>query len=153
MMALGDKLLEGFERIVIGILLVLLCVMAAIGTLMLIYLLVNSIGSRLGEVGNALELQEVMQRGFGAVLVVLLGLELLETIRQYTAEHRVRVEVVFFVGLIAVGRHVIQIDYVHASSGELFGTAAIALALATGYFLVRRGSSVQVVESETSVRK
>jgi uncharacterized membrane protein (DUF373 family) len=105
---------------------------------------VNSVGTRLGEVGNALELQEVMQRGFGAVLVVLLGLELLETIRQYTAEHRVRVEVVFFVGLIAVGRHVIQIDYLNASIGELLGTAAIVLALATGYFLVRRGSGLKV---------
>jgi uncharacterized membrane protein (DUF373 family) len=144
MIALGEKLLQGFERAVIGILLVLLCIMVAIGTLMLIYLLVNSIGTRLGEVGNALELQEVMQRGFGAVLVVLLGLELLETIRQYTAEHRVRVEVVFFVGLIAVGRHVIQIDYLNASIGELLGTAAIVLALATGYFLVRRGSGLKV---------
>jgi uncharacterized membrane protein (DUF373 family) len=65
-------------------------------------------------------------------------MELSETLKQYTAEHHVRVEIVFLVGLIAVGRHVIQVDYAHAPMGELFGMAAVILALATGYFLVRR---------------
>jgi len=45
---------------------------------------------------------------------------------------------VFLVGLIAVGRHVIQVDYGLAPMGELFGMAAVILALATGYFLVKR---------------
>jgi hypothetical protein len=40
--------------------------------------------------------------------------------------------------MIAVGRHVIEIDYQHANPVTLFGTAAIILGLAAGYFLLKR---------------
>jgi uncharacterized membrane protein (DUF373 family) len=112
-----------------------------LGTYALFDLMVHNIGVRMGEVTDAARLQQVLQRGFGGALVVLLGLELIETLKQYTAEHRVRVETVFLVGLIAVGRHVIQLDYGHAPMGELFGMAAVILALAAGYFLVRRSGT------------
>jgi uncharacterized membrane protein (DUF373 family) len=77
-----------------------------------------------------------MQRAFGGVLVVVLGLELIETLKVYFHEHQVRVEVIMIVGLIAVGRHVIQIDYVHEEASQLFGLGALIVSLALGYFLV-----------------
>ena len=134
------KWMKVFEQVIITTLMLVLAVMVLLGTVTLVTLLVRGLGTRLGLITDADALQAVMQRGFGAVLVVLLGLELLETIRQYDAEHHVRVEVVFFVGLIALGRHVIQIDYAHAATGELLGIGAVILALSLGYFLVRRGS-------------
>ena len=135
-----EKLLKGFELSITVALMLLIATMVVLGTYSLFDLMVRNIGVRMGEVTDAERLQQVMQRGFGGALVVLLGLELIETLKQYTAEHRVRVETVFLVGLIAVGRHVIQVDYAHAPMGELFGMAAVILALATGYFLVRRSS-------------
>lgn len=137
------KLMRGFELTIIGTLIVLLCAMVVLGTIALVLLMVRNGVARVGEVTDAETLQIVMQRGFGGALVVLLGMELIETLKQYTAEHHVRVEIVFLVGLIAVGRHVIQVDYAHAPMGELFGMAAVILSLAAGYFLVRR-SGVQV---------
>lgn len=138
MAPLRDRLMRGFELTIIYTLMVLISAMVLIGTISLIVLLFRNAGARMGQVTDAEALQQVMQRGFGGALVVLLGLELIETLKQYTAEHHVRVEIVFLVGLIAVGRHVIQLDYGHAPMGELFGMAAVILALATGYFLVRR---------------
>lgn len=142
MEALMKKWMHVFERVIVATLMILLAVMVVLGTIMLVTLLVHSLGTRLALVTDAAALQDLMQKGFGAVLVVLLGLELLETIRQYDAEHHVRVEVVFFIGLIALGRHVIQVDYAHAPMGELLGVAAIVIALSTGYFLVRKGSQI-----------
>jgi uncharacterized membrane protein (DUF373 family) len=40
--------------------------------------------------------------------------------------------------MIAVGRHIISIDYEHSGGLELIGTATIILALAASYFLVKR---------------
>jgi uncharacterized membrane protein (DUF373 family) len=138
--SLRDRVLRWFEVVITGTLMVLLGVMVVLGTVSLVLLMVRNGAARFHEVGDAEALQTIMQRGFGGVLGVVLGLELMETLKQYTAEHHVRVEIVFMVGLIAVARHVIQIDYSHAPLGELVGLAAVILSLATGYFLVRRGS-------------
>ena len=150
MKAFLQKLLKGFELAITVSLMLLIATMVVLGTYALFDLMVRNIGIRMGEVTDAERLQHVLQRGFGGALVVLLGLELIETLKQYTAEHRVRVETVFLVGLIAVGRHVIQVDYAHAPMGELFGMAAVILALATGYFLVRRSGGAKPKEGHAS---
>ena len=129
---------QTFESWIISALLVLLCGLILFGTAALVLLFVRNLPTRWQQAADAAALQRALQDGFGGVLVVLLGLELLETIKQYRAEHHVRLEVVFTVALIALGRHVIQIDYLHATTGELLGTAALVLALAAGFFLVRR---------------
>jgi uncharacterized membrane protein (DUF373 family) len=140
MKAAIEKALKGFELAITVTLMVMIAVMVVLGTLSLIMLMIRNASLRMGEVVDAEALQQVMQRGFGGTLVVLLGLELIETLKQYTADHHVRVEIVFLVGLIAMGRHVIQVDYAHAPPGELYGMAAVILALAGGYFLVRRSA-------------
>jgi uncharacterized membrane protein (DUF373 family) len=133
-----DKLLQGFITLIVNALTLVLMILVTAGTAMLFALIWENIGTRMAGIGNVDELQVAVQRGLGGVLIVVLGLELLESIRLYQHEHRIRVEVVFFVALIAVGRHVIQLDYHHASATEQFGTAAIVLALSAGLFLIRR---------------
>jgi uncharacterized membrane protein (DUF373 family) len=44
------------------------------------------------------------------------------------------------VGLIAVGRHVIQVDFAHEEASQLIGLGALIVSLALGYFLVGRSS-------------
>ena len=79
MTSLRERLLRGFELTIIGTLLALLSVMVLLGTISLVVLLVQNAGTRMREVSDTGMLQQVMQRGFGGVLVVLLGLELIET--------------------------------------------------------------------------
>src|SRR5215467_6354411 len=71
----------------------------------------------------------------------LLGLELMETLKTYFSAHHIRVEVILVVAIIAVGRHIIKLDFEHVSASLLFGLAALTIALAAGYFLVRSSHS------------
>jgi uncharacterized membrane protein (DUF373 family) len=71
-----------------------------------------------------------------------LGLELLETLRTYFSEHRVRLEVILIVAIIAAGRHVIQLDFEHIDGLALIGMAAVVLSLTAGYFLIRKSGAL-----------
>jgi uncharacterized membrane protein (DUF373 family) len=70
--------------------------------------------------------------------MVLLGLELLETLRIYFREHDVRVEVILVVAMIAVGRRIIEVDFDHTQVQQLLGVSVLMLSLAVSYFLVKR---------------
>ena len=75
---------------------------------------------------------------FGFFLMVLIGLELFETIRIYLEENTVHVEVVMLVAIVAVSRKVIIIDYKTTEPMMNFSIAALVLALCTGYFLIKK---------------
>lgn len=52
------------------------------------------------------------------VLLVLLGLELLDTFRVSFRDHRFKVEVILFVAMIAVGRHSVQLEGTRSTAGR-----------------------------------
>jgi uncharacterized membrane protein (DUF373 family) len=82
-----------------------------------------------------LEIDELLDI-FGKFLLVLVGIELLYTLRAYWAENEVHVEVVFAMALIAVARKVIVLDVKDLDSMVLIGIAAVVLALSVGYYYV-----------------
>ncbi len=132
------SLIERFERFAVGTLMLLLVVLVAIALGALVVLMIVRIPQVLPELRSVELLQEAVQRGFGGVLVVLLGLELLDTIRVYFRDHRFKVEVILFVAMIAVGRHIVQIEGHQIEGTTLLGLGGIMLALAASYYLVRR---------------
>ena len=75
---------------------------------------------------------------FGFLLMVLIGLELVETIKMYLDENVFHVEVVVLVAIIAVARKIIVIDYDSVSYEILLSIAALMIALSAGYFLLKR---------------
>jgi uncharacterized membrane protein (DUF373 family) len=83
---------------------------------------------------NIKEMLEV----FGFFLMVLIGLELLESIKAYLEEDRIHAEVVFLVAIVAISRKVIILDYKEVKPEVLFGMSALIVALGIGYYLVRR---------------
>ena len=110
-----------------------------IGTalLILVLLVFREIGRSWGQIDSVTELQEAVQALFAGVLLVVLGLELLDTLRNYFIEHRFRVEFLISVALIAVARHIIQLDYEHASPWLLMAIALLIFSLAASYVGVR----------------
>ena len=74
---------------------------------------------------------------FGLFMIVLIGIELLETIKAYLDEHIVHTEIVLEVAMIAIARKVIILDIKKEDSLTLFGIAAIILALAVSYYLFK----------------
>jgi uncharacterized membrane protein (DUF373 family) len=135
-----NRFIGKFEALIIALLQLLLVIAVSVGTTQLFILFIKRLPEAWADISNAEDLHAVMQRAFGGVLVVVLGLELIETLKVYFHEHQVRVEVIMIVGLIAVGRHVIQVDYAKVEAPQLIGLGALIVSLAFGYFLVGRSS-------------
>ena len=74
---------------------------------------------------------------FSLLLVLLIGLELLETIKAYLKDDIVHVEFIILVAIIAIARKVIVWDFKKYSSEELLSLAAMIVALGVTYFLFK----------------
>jgi uncharacterized membrane protein (DUF373 family) len=126
------------EKIILSTLETLLIAAIAVATIFLCFLFVRGLIVETPQVNSVDILHELLDRTFGGVLIVLLGLELLETFKVYFHEREIRVEAVIVVAIIAVGRHVIEVDLEHTPGSVLLGIAALLIALAAGYFLIKR---------------
>ena len=129
---------RGFEHWVVSAVQVLLMLMIVLGLLDLVYLLFRGARSDLLNIQTEGELQRAMQEGFAGILLVLIGLELLETVRAYLKSHRIRLEVVLIVAVIALGRHIVELELENVDGLTLIGIAALIAALVGGYYLTRR---------------
>ena len=129
---------DKFEKIVVAALALLLALIVAIVLVVVAYLFVIKIGSVVISIDNIIDLQQAALRAVSGILLVLLCLELLETVKVYFRERSMRVEVIMLVGLIAMGRHVLEIDIHHIDAMTLFGFSSLILVLAISYFLVKR---------------
>jgi uncharacterized membrane protein (DUF373 family) len=133
----SERFLRWFEIVIVAALQVLLIMLIVMATIALYGLFLQGVRNNIGEIGSAEDLHGVLQRGIGGVLIVLLGLELMETLKTYFSKHHIRVEVILVVTIIAVGRHIIKLDFEHVSASLLYGLSALMIALAADYFLVR----------------
>lgn len=75
---------------------------------------------------------------FGYFLLVLIGIELLETFKIYLEENVINVQVVLMVAIIAIARKVIVLDVKALPSITLIGIGFILIALTVGYYLVKK---------------
>jgi uncharacterized membrane protein (DUF373 family) len=75
---------------------------------------------------------------FGYFLLVLIGVELLETLKAYVRKDVIHVRVVLEVALIAMARKVIIEEPNAVSSLTLLGIAALILALAVAFYFERQ---------------
>ena len=119
----------------------LMIVVILVATFILCLLLVKNLLSQATRIESAAALLPMLQQSFGGVLTVMLGLELLETLKAYFTEHHVRLEVILVVAIIAVGRHVIQLDFAHTPGTALLGISGVILALTFGYFLIKKAQA------------
>ena len=122
-----------FEHLVVFVLMGLLVVVVAVATVELVWLLYKDITS---ATGLLLDVEEMFEL-FGFFLLVLIGMELLATLRSYVYERVIHVEVVLEVALIAVAQKVIILDTSRASERTLFGLAGLLLSLAAAIYAVR----------------
>jgi uncharacterized membrane protein (DUF373 family) len=84
---------------------------------------------------------------FSFFFMILIGLELVETIKMYLDEEKVHVEVVFLVAMIAVARKVIVLDTKEQDAMTLLAVAAIVVALSAGYYLVKKAHDKKSAEN------
>lgn len=127
-------LLKKFERIITGTLLVMLALVIVLAMIELGWLLVQDI---LKPPMFILEVEDLLEI-FGVFLLVLIGLELLETIKHYYIDGRIDLKVIFAVALTALGRKIIILEPEKIGSSTLIGIGIIIFALVAGYFVVSK---------------
>jgi uncharacterized membrane protein (DUF373 family) len=128
------RVIKLFERVVVVSLVVMMMLVVALATLELGWIIVKDIITApilLLEVDELLEI-------FGFFLLILIGVELLETIKAYMKDNVIHVEIVLEVALIAIARKVIVLDLSKYDGLTVLSIAALIIALAGAFFLQRR---------------
>ena len=129
-----ERILNRFERVIVLTLMAFMMLTILFSTVELGVILCKDL---LNEPVMLLNVQEVAEI-FGLILMVVIGMELLETIKAYLSEHAVHVEVVLLVALVAVARKVIILDYKELSAEMLLAISALVVSLSAGFFIIRR---------------
>jgi len=125
---------ETYKKIVIIVLMVMLGFVVLISIAHVAWSLVDKVFFNYNE----LDFQRNIIDLFGLFFLVLVGVELLETLKMYTKEHVVHVEVVLLVALIVAARKIILIDYATTPSDIFFGIASIIIAIGVSYYLIKK---------------
>jgi uncharacterized membrane protein (DUF373 family) len=141
-----EKILKKFEKAIVVVLLGLMMLAVLASTVELAIILYQQL---MKPPVLLLDLEEMLEV-FGFFLMVLIGLELLETIKAYLDKDRVHVEVVFLVAIVAAARKIIILDYKTMTPDMLYSISAVIVALGIGYFLVRRALLLNRNEPEQS---
>ncbi len=131
------KVFHIVERVIVIALIIMMTVVLLLTTVDLGWMIARDI---LSSPMFLLEVEELLDI-FSFFLLVLIGVELLETIKAYFDEHVVHAEVVLEVAMIAIARKVITLDVKDYPSLTLVGIAAIVIALAVAFFFVKRTAS------------
>ncbi len=129
-----EKLLAKFQKLIVSVLIGMLALIVLLSTVHLGVL----IGEEIWKQPRFLISVESLLDVFGYFLLVLIGVELLETIKSYMKEGDIHVRVVLEVALIAMARKAI-VEEPHTAPGlSLFGLAALILGLAAALYVERQ---------------
>lgn len=128
------RALDRFEDVVHHALLFMLACVVLLATFELGWLIVRDV---LTPPLFLLEIDELLEL-FGQFLLVLIGLELIHSVRIYIEHREYHLESVLAVALVAVARKIITLDAKALPEGTLLGIAATVVALVLGYYLMQR---------------
>jgi uncharacterized membrane protein (DUF373 family) len=132
------EIVNKFEKMIYAVLMILLMVVLIITLLDLGYVLFKDLILETPMILDTLTFTGVM----GTFLLVLIGVELLDTIKAYFIENTIHVEIVVLLAIIAVARKVILLEptqIITLEYGfELMGIGVIVLGLAASYYLIKK---------------
>jgi len=128
------RYLEKFERIVNWSLLVLMAGVVLLATVELAWILVKDV---LTPPVFLLEIHELLEL-FSLFLLVLIGIELLHSVKTFILRREIHLESVLTVAMIAVARKIIVLEPKEWPEGTLLGLAALVLALSISYYVMQR---------------
>lgn len=128
------KYVRILQRVIIFLLLFVMSLILLLATFNIIYFIIKNIVQEPLAQLTASNLMEL----FSIFLVILIGIELLETVKAFLKKEVIQVEIVVLVAIIAVARKVIIWEFSESSAIEVFGISTILLTLGLTYFLIRK---------------
>jgi uncharacterized membrane protein (DUF373 family) len=141
------EIVSKFEKMVYMLLMALLMFVLVASLIELVWYIYNSLINTPAFLLESHELVAVL----GAFLLVLIGVELLDTIKAYFSENTIHVEIVVLLAIIAIARKVILLDptSVSGSGFELMGIGIVVIGLAGGYYLIKKaGAPIRPADTE-----
>ena len=135
---------EKLKQLIIFFLMGMLLVVVIVSTAFLAWNVIDKIFLQFNETA----FQSVIIELFGLFFLVLVGIELFETLQMYTKERVVHVEVVLLVALIVAARKIIMIDYTKTSTDVFFGIAAVVVSIGISYYLLKKVSGSSKNDSQ-----
>jgi len=134
-----ETLLTKAQRLIAVALAVLLIIVVVLSTAHLAFLIAEEIWQTPRFLIPVQGLIDI----FAFFLLVLIGVELLETLKAYLRKDVLHVRVVLEVALIAMARKVIILEPDHVSSLTLLGVAALILAVGVAFYFERQAQGEQ----------
>ncbi len=131
------KFFDQLEKYAAYALLVLMAVIVLSATLEVAYEIATNMFEPPGFFIGVRDLFEI----FGLLLMVLIGLELMTSIRMYLNDHSIHAELMLLVAITAITRKIVILDSTEIEPMVLFGIGFLVLALTVGYYLIRRTRS------------
>lgn len=129
-----NRFARKIEKYIIYTLIIMMAGILILATFELGYYLLRSI---LNSDYLLIDLDELMDL-FGVFMLVLIGIELLDTIKVYLRDNVVHVEVVVLVAIIALARKVIALKLEKLSGDVIIGLGLLIVALGATYYLIKR---------------
>lgn len=129
-----NRLVKRIEEIIMTTLIILMVIVVSLSVIELGWILLKDIISPPVFLLEVNELLEV----FGIFLLVLIGIELLETLKVYISKKELRAEIILLVAIIAIARKVITLDLKSLPGDSMLGIAAITLSLTAGYYVLKK---------------
>lgn len=123
--------LKKLERLIVAALMLMMSAVVLLSALELGWILIKY---ALTPPLMILEIDELLEL-FGFFLLVLIGIELLETIKNYYETGKIDLAVIFTVALIALSRKIIILEPEKYDPLTLVGMAVLILGLVAGYWV------------------
>ena len=142
-----NVLLKNFEKVILYSIILMLMVVLLLTTAELAWLLVQDI---LSPPLGLIAIEQLLDL-FGFFLLILIGLELLESVKAYLVSHVIHVEIVLEVALIAVARKAIVLDLETYSAGAILSIAALILATGAAIYLIKHTRKLGLGSSQRPI--
>jgi uncharacterized membrane protein (DUF373 family) len=130
------KFIERIERGVVFVLVILLLIAVVLGTVELARILL----ARILTAPRFLVDVTTLFDSFALFLVIVVGLELLKSIKSYLIQGSINPSFVIEVAIITLGNKLITLDFKEAHFDLLIGMGAILVGLAATYFVLKKSN-------------
>jgi len=143
------KYVRILQKAIIFLLLFVMVLILLVSTVNIVLTVIAAAVSDPREFFTADQLQSL----FGLFLVILIGIELLDTVKAFLKEEEIHVEIVLLVAIIAIARKVIVWDFSEYEVEQLFSLSAMLLALALSYGIIKGTWTKVILEKIFAKRK
>lgn len=130
-----------FEQLVLAILISTMAFSVLLATYLSVYSIYLNVfvaGLHIAPAGSQLAIQHALYNLYGSFLTILLGLELINTVKIYFRENHVKVESILVISILAIARHIIQLNLESIEPMLLIGLASVLGVVISGYFVLRK---------------